>query len=170
MNMNVHEYQAKQLFAEEGIAVPHGKVCRSVEEALTVYSELGSKRVVVKAQVHAGGRGKAGGVRVVEDKNMLTDFVKQMIGSQLVTYQNAPEGQPVHQVLIEEPCDIAKELYLSAILDRASQRVIFMASSEGGVEIETVAENTPEKIFKFTVEHWWVSCLISVEKWHFHWV
>lgn len=152
MNMNVHEYQAKQLFAEEGIPVPQGKICRSVEEALTVYSELGFQKVVVKAQVHAGGRGKAGGVRVVDNKNMLADFVKQMIGSQLVTYQNAPEGQPVHQVLIEEPCDIESELYLSVILDRASQRVIFMASSEGGVEIETVAENTPDKITKFIVD------------------
>lgn len=150
--MNVHEYQAKQLFAKEGIPVPQGKVCRSVEEALNIYAELGSKQVVVKAQVHAGGRGKAGGVRVVDNKNMLTDFVKQMIGSQLVTYQNAPEGQPVHQVLLEEPCQISSELYLSVVLDRSSQTVIFMASSEGGVDIETVAESTPEKIFKFSVD------------------
>tara|TARA_Y200000002_G_scaffold375628_2_gene378255 strand:+ start:9038 stop:10213 length:1176 start_codon:yes stop_codon:yes gene_type:complete len=152
MNMKVHEYQAKELFRQVGIRVPQGKACRSVDEAINVYSDLSNERVIVKAQVHAGGRGKAGGVRVVEDKNTLADFVKQMLGSQLVTYQNAPDGQPVNQVLIEEPCDIESELYLSAIVDRNSQRVVFMASSEGGVEIETVAENTPEKIFKFSVE------------------
>ncbi len=150
--MKVHEYQAKELFRQVGIRVPQGKACRSVDEAINVYSDLSNERVIVKAQVHAGGRGKAGGVRVVEDKNTLADFVKQMLGSQLVTYQNAPDGQPVNQVLIEEPCDIESELYLSAIVDRNSQRVVFMASSEGGVEIETVAENTPEKIFKFSVE------------------
>ena len=152
MNMNVHEYQAKELFRQVGITVPMGKVCRSVDEAINAYAELGNERVIVKAQVHAGGRGKAGGVRVIDDKNTLADVVKQMLGSQLVTYQNAPDGQPVHQVLLEEPCAIKSELYLSAIVDRASQQVIFMTSSEGGVEIEQVAEATPEKIFRFTVK------------------
>ena len=152
MNMKVHEYQAKELFRKAGIRVPFGKISKSVDEALNVYSEIGSERVVVKSQVHAGGRGKAGGVRVVDNKNTLAEVVKQMIGTRLVTFQTGPEGQPVNQVLIEEPCDIKTELYLSAIVDRSSQSVVFMASQEGGVDIETVAEESPEKIHKFTVE------------------
>lgn len=150
--MNLHEYQAKQLLAEYGLPVSIGEVAGNVEEALNVADKLNFKRWVVKAQVHAGGRGKAGGVKIVSNKDELTAAVKSMLGKRLVTYQTTDEGQPVSQVLIEEPCDIEKELYLGAVIDRAKQRVVFMASTEGGVEIEKVAENTPEKILYVVVD------------------
>src|SRR5579872_6346697 len=144
--MNLHEYQAKQLLGEYQLPVPKGGVIRKLSETLDLTVTLGLKKWVVKAQVHAGGRGKAGGVKIVSNKEELTKVVKDMLGKRLVTYQTTAEGQPVNQVLIEEPCDIAKELYLGAVIDRSTQRITFMASTEGGVEIEKVAHDTPEKI------------------------
>ena len=150
--MNLHEYQAKQLFASYGLPIPHGEVAYNAEDALQVFTQLSTARCVVKAQVHAGGRGKAGGVKLVSSKDELAAFVQSLLGTRLVTYQTDAQGQPVHAVLVEEVSDIARELYLGAVVDRASRRVVFMASTEGGVEIETVAEETPEKIFKITVD------------------
>ncbi|MFZ9035835.1 MAG: ADP-forming succinate--CoA ligase subunit beta [Francisellaceae bacterium] len=149
--MNLHEYQAKQLLAEYGLPVSKGYAVESVEEALVAIDKIGGDTWVVKAQVHAGGRGKAGGVKLVSNKEDVANFVKTMMGSRLVTYQTDENGQPVSKVLIESCTDIAKELYLSAVVDRASRRIIFMASTEGGVEIEEVAAKTPEKIFKETI-------------------
>jgi succinyl-CoA synthetase beta subunit len=150
--MNLHEYQAKQIFASYNLPVPKGEVAYSVEDALQVADQLSTKRWVAKAQVHAGGRGKAGGVKLVENKEDLAAFVKSILGTRLVTYQTDAHGQPVNAVLVEETCDIDRELYLGAVVDRASQRVVFMASTEGGVEIETVAHETPEKIFQVIVD------------------
>ncbi|MES2217002.1 MAG: ADP-forming succinate--CoA ligase subunit beta [Pseudomonadota bacterium] len=150
--MNLHEYQAKQLLAEYGLPVPTGEVARNVDEALLIADKLKTKRWVVKAQVHAGGRGKAGGVKIVSTKEEVGNAAKGMLGTQLVTYQTTEQGQPVRQVLIEEPSDIEKELYLGAVIDRSKQRVVFMASTEGGVEIEKVAEKTPEKILYVVID------------------
>ncbi|OAI48892.1 succinate--CoA ligase subunit beta [Gammaproteobacteria bacterium SCGC AG-212-F23] len=150
--MNLHEYQAKQLLRQYGLPCSKGEVARNVDEALGIAARLGTSRWVVKAQVHAGGRGKAGGVKLVSKKEEITEFVKNLLGKNLVTYQTTAEGQPVNQILVEEPCDIAKELYLGAVIDRATQRVTFMASTEGGVEIEKVAHDTPEKILTITVD------------------
>ena len=150
--MNLHEYQAKQLLAEYGLPVPKGDVARNVDEAVLIAGTLASKRWVVKAQVHAGGRGKAGGVKIVSTKDELAEAAKGMLGIRLVTYQTDAHGQPVSQVLVEEPSDIATELYLGAVIDRSKQRVVFMASTEGGVEIEKVAEKTPEKILHVAID------------------
>ena len=150
--MNLHEYQAKQLFREYKMPVPAGEIAWNVEEALTVAGQIGGDRWVIKAQVHAGGRGKAGGVKLVSTKEELAATAKALLGTRLVTYQTDEHGQPVHQVLVEQPCQIARELYLSAVLDRSKKRIVVMASTEGGVEIEKVAEETPEKILKFTVD------------------
>ncbi|AWN72562.1 TPA: ADP-forming succinate--CoA ligase subunit beta [Legionella anisa] len=150
--MNLHEYQAKQLFASYNLPVPNGEVAYNVEDAIQVASKLSTARWVVKAQVHAGGRGKAGGVKLVSNKDELAAAVKSLLGTRLVTYQTDAYGQPVNCVLIEETCDIGRELYLGAVVDRATRRVVFMASTEGGVEIEKVAEETPEKIFKVIVD------------------
>lgn len=150
--MNLHEYQAKHLLAEYRLPVPKNEVVRNVDEALAIADVMALKKWVVKAQVHAGGRGKAGGVKIVSNKDELASVVKALIGTRLVTYQTTAEGQPVNQILIEEPCDIEAELYLGAVIDRSSQRVVFMASTEGGVEIEKVAEQTPEKILTAVVD------------------
>lgn len=150
--MNLHEYQAKQLFASYNLPVPNGEVAYNVDDAIQVASQLSTTRWVVKAQVHAGGRGKAGGVKLVSTKDELAAAVKSLLGTRLVTYQTDAHGQPVNCVLIEETCDIGRELYLGAVVDRATRRVVFMASTEGGVEIEKVAEETPEKIFKVIVD------------------
>lgn len=150
--MNLHEYQAKQLLAQYGLPVPHGEVAWNVEEALTIADKLHTKRWVIKAQVHAGGRGKAGGVKLVSTKDELAKVAKDLLGKRLVTYQTNADGQPVNQVLVEEPCDIQKELYLGAVIDRSKQRIVFMASTEGGVEIEKVAHETPEKILTTVVD------------------
>ena len=150
--MNLHEHQAKKLLAEAGLPVSRGVVSASVEEAIQAAMTLGISRWVVKAQVHAGGRGKAGGVKLVSNKEELTTYVRSLLGTRLVTYQTTAEGQPVNQVLIEEPCEIARELYLGAVIDRSKRRVVFMASTEGGVEIEKVADSTPEKILTITVD------------------
>ena len=150
--MNLHEYQAKQIFASYGLPTPNGQVAYTVEDALQVASQLSTPKWVVKAQVHAGGRGKAGGVKIVSTKDELATVAKALLGTRLVTYQTDAKGQPVNSLLIEETCDIARELYLGAVVDRASRRVVIMASTEGGVEIEKVAEETPEKIIKITVD------------------
>lgn len=150
--MNLHEYQAKRLFADFGLPVPKGVVARSSEEAVNAITTLGTENVVVKAQVHAGGRGKAGGVKLVKGRDELAEFARKLLFTNLVTYQTTEEGQPVNELLIEEISQIKQELYLGAVLDRATSRVIIMASTEGGVDIETVAHNTPEKIIKITVD------------------
>ena len=150
--MNLHEYQAKNLLKQAGIVVPEYEVISDVDEALAAYSSLGHETVVVKAQVHAGGRGKAGGVRLVKSKTELTDAVKALLGTRLVTYQTDEKGQPVNQLLIEAPCNIAQELYLGAVIDRATQSVVFMASLEGGMDIEKIAHDTPEKIMRCVVD------------------
>ncbi|MEN9471827.1 MAG: succinyl-CoA ligase [ADP-forming] subunit beta [Pseudomonadota bacterium] len=150
--MNLHEYQGKQLFSEYGLPVPLGKPASTVEEALRVAEALGGSAWMVKAQVHAGGRGKAGGVKYVNSKDALATEAQRLLGQRLVTFQTDAHGQPVNQVLIAQPCDIQRELYLGAVLDRSTRRVVIMASTEGGVEIEKVAEATPEKILKISMD------------------
>ncbi len=150
--MNLHEYQAKQLFAQYGLPVPKGDVAYNVDDALQVAATLSTPTWVVKAQVHAGGRGKAGGVKLVSDKEALIEFAQTLLGKRLVTYQTDAQGQPVHGLLIEETSDIGRELYLGAVVDRATRRVVFMASTEGGVDIEEVAEKTPEKIIQVEMD------------------
>lgn len=150
--MNLHEYQGKQLFSEYGLPVPPGKLAKTVEDALAATDILGGEAWMVKAQVHAGGRGKAGGVKYVTSKEAVATETKRLLGTRLVTFQTNANGQPINQVLIAEPCDIKKELYLGAVLDRATRRVVIMASTEGGIEIEKVAEETPEKILKIAMD------------------
>src|SRR5690606_25059445 len=150
--MNLHEYQGKQLFAEYGLPVSKGYACSTPEEAAAAADKIGGDEWVVKAQVHAGGRGKAGGVKLVKTKEEISDFAKQWLGKNLVTYQTDAKGQPVSKILVESCTDIAKELYLGAVVDRATRRIVFMASTEGGVEIEKVAEETPEKILKAEID------------------
>jgi succinyl-CoA synthetase beta subunit len=150
--MNLHEYQAKALFTEFGVVVPDHRVISNADEAKQALTELGSARWVIKAQVHAGGRGKAGGVKLVDDKGEALKLIDSMLGTRLVTYQTAADGQPVNQILIEQPCEIARELYLGAVVDRSLRRVVVMASTEGGVEIEKVAAQTPEKILRSTID------------------
>lgn len=150
--MNLHEYQAKELFAQYGLPVSKGYAVDNVNDALTACDQIGGNHWVVKAQVHAGGRGKAGGVKLVKTKEEVSAFVEKMMGTRLVTFQTDENGQPVSKILVEACTDIDKELYLGAVVDRATKRIVFMASTEGGVEIETVAEETPEKIFKIVVD------------------
>jgi len=149
--MNLHEYQAKKVFASYGLPVPKNQVVQSVADVGAAVNALEGDRWVVKAQVHAGGRGKAGGVKLVDNREALSHTVGEMLGSRLVTIQTGSEGQPVNHVLIEEACDITRELYVGAVIDRSSRRVVIMASTEGGVEIEKVAEETPEKILKTSI-------------------
>ncbi len=149
--MNLHEYQAKQLFAEYGLPVSTGFPCDTAQQALAAAEKIGGDTWVVKAQVHAGGRGKAGGVKLVKTPEEITEFANKMLGTRLVTYQTDADGQPVSKILVEACTDIAQELYLGAVVDRASRKIVFMASTEGGVEIEKVAEETPEKILKATI-------------------
>lgn len=150
--MNLHEYQSKQLLAEYGLPVSKGEVAANVDEAIRIADKLQVQRWVVKAQVHAGGRGKAGGVKIVSSRDELEKVVRSLLGTRLVTYQTTAEGQPVNQILIEEPCEIERELYLGAVVDRSKQRIVFMASTEGGVEIEKVAEEHPEKILTAAID------------------
>jgi len=146
--MNLHEYQAKALFKEYGMPVPNNIVASTAEEARLAAEKLATDKVVVKAQVHAGGRGKAGGVKLVDTPREAEDYAKSMLGTSLVTIQTDAAGQPINTVLVEETCNIDNELYLGMVIDRASQRVVVMASTEGGMEIEQVAHDTPEKILK----------------------
>ena len=149
--MNLHEYQAKDLFKSFGMPVPNNKIVRDVAEVDQAISELTGDTWVVKAQVHAGGRGKAGGVKLTSDSSEVKDIAGSMLGTNLVTFQTDEKGQPINQVLIEETCNIDNELYLGAVVDRATQRVVIMASTEGGMDIETVAHETPEKILKVQI-------------------
>lgn len=144
--MNLHEYQAKALFARYGIAVPEGRLATSAEQARAMAKELGGDKFVVKAQVHAGGRGKAGGVKLVEGFDAVEETARKMIGTKLVTKQTDAKGLPVNSVWVEKPSAIARELYVSALVDRSLEKIIFMASPEGGMDIEEVAEKHPEKI------------------------
>jgi len=150
--MNLHEYQAKALFKQYGMPVPNNLVATTPAEARAAAEKLATEKVVVKAQVHAGGRGKAGGVKLVDTPREAEDYAESMLGTQLVTIQTDAEGQPINSVLVEETCDIADELYLGMVIDRATQRVVVMASTEGGMEIEKVAHETPEKILKATID------------------
>ncbi|MGB0836344.1 MAG: ADP-forming succinate--CoA ligase subunit beta, partial [Psychrobium sp.] len=150
--MNLHEYQAKQLFAEYGLPVSEGFACDTPQEAAEAADKIGGDMWVVKTQVHAGGRGKAGGVKLVKSKEEIKEFAQHWLGKNLVTYQTDENGQPVSKILVESCTDIANELYLGAVVDRGTRKVVFMASTEGGVEIETVAEETPELIHKAEID------------------
>ena len=149
--MKLHEFQSKEILSEYGIPVPRGKVARTPSQAATAAFDLGGT-IVVKAQVHAGGRGKAGGVEVVHKIEKVREFADKWLGTNLVTFQTDADGQPVNQILVETCTEIENELYLGAVIDRASQRLVVMASTEGGVNIEEVAEQTPEKIFKVEID------------------
>jgi succinyl-CoA synthetase beta subunit len=146
--MNIHEYQGKEILRSYGVAVPNGRVAFTVEEAVEAAKELGSQVCVVKAQIHAGGRGKAGGVKVAKSLDEVRTYASELLGKVLVTHQTGPEGKEVKRLLIEEGCDIKKEYYIGLVVDRATSRVVLMGSEEGGTEIEEVAAKTPEKIFK----------------------
>jgi succinyl-CoA synthetase beta subunit len=150
--MNLHEYQAKQLFAEYGLPVSEGIAVDTATDAAAATKKIGGSKWVVKAQVHAGGRGKAGGVKLVDTAQEAEDFAQLWLGKKMVTYQTDAGGQPVSKILVETCTDIAQELYLGAVVDRSSRRVVFMASVEGGVEIEKVAAETPEKILRATID------------------
>lgn len=150
--MNLHEYQAKQLFREYGLPVSKGFAVDTAEEAAVVAEKIGGSRWVVKAQVHAGGRGKAGGVQLVDSSQEVKSFADKWLGQNLVTYQTDAKGQPVNKILVEECVSIERELYLGAVIDRTTRRIVFMASTEGGVEIEKVAAETPEKILKASID------------------
>jgi len=150
--MNLHEYQAKQLFAEYGLPVSKGIAVDTAEEAVAAAKKIGGDKWVIKAQVHAGGRGKAGGVKLVTSDDEIREFANRLIGTNLVTFQTDEKGQPVSKIYVETCTDIERELYLGAVIDRSTQRVTFMASTEGGVEIEKVAEETPERILRATID------------------
>ncbi|MCE9846775.1 ADP-forming succinate--CoA ligase subunit beta [Aeromonas allosaccharophila] len=150
--MNLHEYQAKQLFAEYGLPVSEGYACATPQEAAEAADKIGGNIWVVKCQVHAGGRGKAGGVKVAKSKDEIRAFAQNWLGKNLVTYQTDASGQPVTKILVESCTDIAKELYLGAVVDRGSRRVVFMASTEGGVDIEKIAHETPHLIHKAAID------------------
>ncbi|WDF03786.1 ADP-forming succinate--CoA ligase subunit beta [Shouchella hunanensis] len=150
--MNIHEYQGKEILRSYGVAVPNGKVAFSVDEAVEAAKELGSSVSVVKAQIHAGGRGKAGGVKVAKNLEDVRTYADEILGKTLVTHQTGPAGKEVKRLLVEEGCDIKNEYYIGLVVDRATSSVVLMASEEGGTEIEEVAEATPEKIFKEVID------------------
>lgn len=150
--MNIHEYQGKEVLREFGVKVPNGYVAYTVDEAVEAAKKLGTSVTVVKAQIHAGGRGKAGGVKVAKNLDEVRTYADEILGKTLVTHQTGPEGKEVKRLLIEEGCDIKKEYYVGVVLDRATSRVVMMASEEGGTEIEEVAAETPEKIFKEVID------------------
>ncbi|MBA2174126.1 ADP-forming succinate--CoA ligase subunit beta [Halobacillus locisalis] len=150
--MNIHEYQGKQIMRDFGVSVPTGYVAYTVDEAVEAAKKLGSDVTVVKAQIHAGGRGKAGGVKIAKNLDEVRTYADEILGKTLVTHQTGPEGKEVKRLLIEEGCDIKREYYVGLVLDRATSRVTMMASEEGGTEIEEVAEATPEKIFKEVID------------------
>ena len=150
--MNIHEYQGKELFKKFGVAVPRGVFCQSVEEAVRAAETLGGKVWVVKAQIHAGGRGQGGGVKIAKSIDEVRQYASQILGMQLITYQNGPEGQKVRRLLIEEGADIRKEYYVSVLTDRRSQKVTMIASAEGGMNIEEVAHHSPEKILTYYID------------------
>jgi len=150
--MNLHEYQAKSVLAKFGVPVPRGKVAQSVGEVVEAAQALGGSVWAIKAQIHAGGRGKAGGVKLVKSREELEATAKKLLGTRLVTHQTGPGGQPVEKLYVEAPSEIARELYLACLTDRPSERVVFIASAEGGMDIEEVAAKHPEKILKTVIE------------------
>jgi len=150
--MNIHEYQAKQLLGKFGVTVPRGKVAFTVDEAVHAAKELGGPIWVVKAQIHAGGRGKGGGVKIADSMKKVEQISAEILGMQLVTHQTGPQGKEVKRLYIEEGCDIAREMYLGLLIDRATSRVTIIASTEGGMDIEEVAANTPEKIQSVVID------------------
>ncbi|MDM7465648.1 ADP-forming succinate--CoA ligase subunit beta [Staphylococcus warneri] len=150
--MNIHEYQGKEIFRSMGVVVPEGRVAFTAEEAVEKAKELDSDVYVVKAQIHAGGRGKAGGVKIAKSLSEIETYANELLGKQLVTHQTGPEGKEVKRLYIEQGCDIQKEYYVGFVIDRATDKVTLMASEEGGTEIEEVAAKTPEKIFKETID------------------
>lgn len=150
--MNIHEYQGKDILRNYGVNVPDGHVAYTVDQAVESAKKLGSSVTVVKAQIHAGGRGNAGGVKIAKSLDDVRTYANEILGKTLVTHQTGPEGKEVKRLLIEEGCDIKKEYYVGLVLDRATSRVVMMASEEGGTEIEEVAANTPEKIFKEVID------------------
>lgn len=150
--MKIYEYQGKKILSQYGIKVPRGKVVFSVEEAVVAAKKLNTDLMVVKAQIHAGGRGEAGGVKVARDLHEVRRYADELFGKVLITHQTGPEGEKVQRLLIEEGCDIKKEYYVGLVLDRSTSRIIMMASEEGGTEIEEVAKKTPEKIFKEVID------------------
>ena len=150
--MNIHEHQAKALLAEYGVPVPRGQAAFSVDEAVSAAKELGGPVYVVKAQIHAGGRGKAGGVKVVKSLDEVTDVAGEILGRTLVTHQTGPEGREVRRLYVEDGCDIADELYLSMLVDRGTSRITIIASSEGGMDVEEVAASQPEKILSLAID------------------
>ncbi|MGI4859601.1 MAG: ATP-grasp domain-containing protein, partial [Janthinobacterium lividum] len=150
--MKIHEYQGKDILRKFGVAVPRGKAVFNVDEAVKAAEELGGPVWVVKAQIHAGGRGKGGGVKVAKSIDQVREYAGQILGMQLITHQTSEAGQKVSRLLIEEGADIKKELYIGLVVDRVTQRVVVMASSEGGMEIEEVSEKTPELIHKVAVD------------------
>ncbi len=150
--MNIHEFQAKKILSDYGVTIPKGKEAYSVEEALSIAKNLGSEKWVVKAQIHAGGRGKAGGVKVASSIKEVEEYSNSILGMQLVTHQTGPEGRKVNKIFIEEGINIKDELYLGVVLDRSNEKYVMMASTEGGTEIEEVASNNPEKIYKVFID------------------
>jgi succinyl-CoA synthetase beta subunit len=150
--MKIHEYQGKEILRQFGVTVPRGIPCMSVDEAVKAAETLGGPVWVVKAQIHAGGRGKGGGVKVAKSMEQVKEYAEQIMGMQLITHQTSPEGQKVRRLLIEEGADIKKELYVSLVTDRISQKVVLMASSEGGMDIEEVAHSNPEKIHHIAID------------------
>jgi len=150
--MNIHEYQGKEVLRQYGVSVPRGKVAFTADEAVAAAQELGSAVTVVKAQIHAGGRGKAGGVKIAKSIDDVRNYANELLGKVLVTHQTGPEGKEVKRLLIEEGCDIKKEYYVGVVVDRSTGRVVMMASEEGGTEIEEVAAHSPEKIIKETID------------------
>src|SRR5215471_13996361 len=150
--MKIHAYQGKEIFKQYGVAVPRGVACMSVDEAVAAAKSLGGTVWVVKAQIHAGGRGKGGGVKLARSIDEVRQRASEILGMQLITHQTGPGGQKVRRLLIEEGADIAKELYVGMVVDRATQRVTLMASSEGGMDIEEVAAHHPEKIHKVHID------------------
>lgn len=150
--MNLHEYQAKQLFSQYGLPINRGIACHSIEETEQALSQLSGDIFAVKCQIHAGGRGKAGGVKLVKNAEQARQFAEQWLGKRMVTFQTYSKGLPVNTIYVEETCEIERELYLGAVIDRSSQKVVFMASSAGGIEIEEIAKNTPELIHKIHLD------------------
>lgn len=150
--MNIHEYQGKEILKQYGVSVPNGEVAFTVEEAVEAAQKLNSSVYVVKAQIHAGGRGKAGGVKIAKNLDEVRDYANELLGKVLVTHQTGPEGKEIKRLLIEEGCDIKKEYYVGLVVDRKTNRIVMMASEEGGTEIEEVAEKTPEKIIKEVID------------------
>ena len=150
--MNLHEHQAKQLFSQYGLPINRGIACHSIEETEHALSQLNGNIFAVKCQIHAGGRGKAGGVKLVKNAEQARQFAEQWLGKRMRTFQTDSKGLPVNTIYVEETCEIERELYLGAVIDRSSQKVVFMASSAGGMEIEEIARNTPELIHKINLD------------------